>query len=109
MHDFNVRSKRIERGLGTKIVSETSHVEIAEWLKKMAKQGAQFGGPLSARSVHNYRNTLAEALRFATARGYCSKNPFDRFTREDLKTMGGESSERLVKRAMRFFFPPTAR
>ena len=88
-HDFAIRSARIEEDLGEYVMSDLTHTVVAEWLEKMAKGGAQFGGPLSARSVRNYRNILSEAFRFALARQYCATNPFDRFTKEDLKRHGG--------------------
>jgi integrase len=93
-HDFKIRTARIETDLGARFVSEVTHTEIAVWLARMRKDGAQFGGPLSLRSVRNYRNTLAEGFKFAKARQYCSENPFDRFTREDLRRLGGENAER---------------
>lgn len=92
--EFNVRTGRIERDLGGRIVSEITHTDIADWLRRMRKTGGQFGRPLSTRSVKNYRSVLAEGFAFATARQYCADNPFDRFTNEDFKTLGGEKAER---------------
>lgn len=94
LHDFTVRSSRIADTFGPRFVSEIQHTEITEWLEKTRKTGAQFGGSLSARSVKNYRNTLSEIFRHATARQYCAENPFDRFTREDLKAHGGDGMAR---------------
>lgn len=94
LHDFTVRSARIAASFGPRFVGEIQHTEIAEWLEQTRKTGAQFGGALSARSVRNYRNTLSEIFRHATARQYCAANPFDRFTREDLKAHGGDGKAR---------------
>jgi hypothetical protein len=94
LHDFTIRSGRIESELGASFVSEVTHTDLEKWLRKLRQEGAQFGGGLSLRSVRNYRNTLAECFRFAKARQYCSENPFDRFTKEDLKTLGGENADR---------------
>jgi integrase len=98
VHDFKVRGGRIDAAFGSRFVGEVLHTEIADWLRKMRKDGGQFGRSLSARSIRNYRNTLAEVFRFATARQYAPENPFDRFTREDLKSLGGENADRELDR-----------
>lgn len=93
-HDFNIRGARISKAFGTRFISDVSHTDIEEWLRGLAKSGAQFGGGLSSRSVRNYRNTLAEIFRHAKARQYCADNPFDRFTKETLKALGGINADR---------------
>jgi len=94
LHDFKVRTNRIAASLGTQPIGSILHTEISGWLAKLAKDGAQFGGALGARSVRNYRNTLSEIFRHAKGRRYCAENPFDRFTKEDLKTHGGLATEK---------------
>ncbi|HLP01498.1 MAG TPA: hypothetical protein VK163_05700 [Opitutaceae bacterium] len=53
LHDFKVRGAKFEAAFGERPIGEVTHAEISDWLKKLRKNGAQFGGPLSARSVRN--------------------------------------------------------
>ncbi len=94
LHDFKTRGARITQEFSSRYVSDITHTEVADWLRRLRKSGAQFGGALSPRSVRNYRNTLSEIFRHAKARQYCADNPLERFTREDLKAHGGENTDR---------------
>lgn len=92
--DFRLRALKISAALGDKLVSTVTGDDLAKWLRQLRTQGFQKGDkPLSQRSVLNYRNTLAEVFRHAKARRYCAASPFDHFTREDYKALGGERAE----------------
>jgi integrase len=93
--DFKSRSLKIEAALGSKPASLVTSEDVEKWLRKLRTEGPDSGtGPLSQRSVLNYRNTLAETFRHAKAKRYCTENPLERFTREDYKALGGEKAER---------------
>lgn len=96
VHDFKVRGARIAKVFGERMVGAITRADVADWLKDLQRDGSQFGGKLSPRSVRNYRNTLSEVFRHAKARRYCSENPFEQFTREDLKGLGGEANDRSL-------------
>ncbi|MBE2216407.1 MAG: tyrosine-type recombinase/integrase [Opitutaceae bacterium] len=94
LHDFRVRAKKIEAEFGSRFVGDIQHTEIAAWLRKIQKEGGREGEGLSWRSVLNYRLILSGIMKHAKARQYCHANPFDRFTLEDLKGLGGTNDDR---------------
>ncbi len=88
--DFRRRSERLERlGMGNRLVSQVTARDVENLLQKLRKT-------LGQRSVLNFRNTLAEILRYAKAKQYAPTNPLESFTREDLKKHGGEKAERKL-------------
>ncbi len=92
LHDFKVRGTKIGSAFSGRNISEILHTDIIAWLNKLRQGGGQFGRDMSPRSVKNYRNTLSEVFSYAKAKQYCAGNPFERLTREDLKTLGGENN-----------------
>lgn len=87
--DFRRRSERLENtaGLGGKLVSQLTVRDVEQVLRTLAET-------LEQRSILNFRNTLAEVLRYAKAKQYTPANPLESFTKEDFKKMGGEKAER---------------
>lgn len=96
VRDFKLRTGRFAATFGERLISDVTHTEIDSWLKQLGKDGSMYGKPLARRSVKNYRSNLAELFSYAKAKQYTAQNPFERFTREDLKNLGGEASERSV-------------
>jgi integrase len=94
--DFKSRSLKIETALGAKPINLITADEVSKWLHRIRREGADGSGALTQRSVLNYRNTLAETFRHAKARRYLTANPLEQFTREDYKSLGGESDERSL-------------
>lgn len=85
---FRKRSELLEATmLGKKLVSQITSNDIVNVL-------AALGSTYSARSVLNYRNIVSEIFRHAVKKRYSPSNPFDGFTKEDFKKLGGEKSER---------------
>jgi integrase len=87
---FRKRSELLEATLlGPKLVSQITSKDIVDVLSKL-------GSTYSSRSILNYRNIASEILRHAVKKRYSPTNPFDGFTKEDYKGLGGEKSERAL-------------
>jgi integrase len=93
-YDFRNRSLKIEQSFGEKPVGEITAECLSQWLQKIRSEGLDGKGPLSQRSVLNYRNVMAEALSHAEAKRYLASNPFNNLSREEYKALGGEKSTR---------------
>lgn len=81
--DYRGRSKALEAHLGDKYVSDITAEDITRTLRKLASGRAQ-------RTLKNYRNVLSESLSHAKTKRYCTENPMQFLTREELKALGGQ-------------------
>jgi hypothetical protein len=62
--------------------------ELTAWLRKLGEVGLT-DGPLTSRSVKNYRVLLSEVFTYAAKKRYCASNPLSQLTREDTSAFGG--------------------
>ena len=89
--DFRSKSLKIEAALGARSIHEINAEDIKKWLTQIEKVGVDGDGKvLKQRTIRNYRNTLSEIFAHAFAKQYIAQNPFDRFSKEDYKALGGE-------------------
>lgn len=91
--DFKSRSAKVAEAFGTQPINLVTAGDLKTWLRRLSSEGLG-SGKLGGRSVKNYRALLSELFSYAAQKEYCASNPLDRFTREDVRELGGQKSKR---------------
>ncbi|HND62984.1 MAG TPA: tyrosine-type recombinase/integrase [Opitutaceae bacterium] len=84
IRDFENRASRISDDIGSFPLPELTKQNLYDWLHGLA---------LAPRTKKNYRMVLAELLSYAKQKRYLVANPFEEFTRQDIKEIEGTGGE----------------
>lgn len=88
--DFSIRSGRIKKELGDRLINTLSADDIKQWIGAMRDANRL---KLSQRSHKNYMNVLGECLKYAQAKEYLTLNPLLKLTKQERRALYGGNDD----------------